>query len=84
MDNIETSNGRPGLQVAADHPLVCDLNALAVKHGLAGCVLIAFDVESDRVSTTAGGTNPGFVEAGMMPLADELLARIDNGEFDPK
>lgn len=84
MSNRATTDGRPGLKISSVHPLIDDLNALAAKHGLIGCVLVAFDEKSDRVSTTVGGTNELFVNQGMKPLADQLLARIDNGDFDPR
>lgn len=84
MSNTPTTDGRNSLRISGTHPLLDDLKALAEKHDLAGCVLIAFDVENDRVSTTVAGTNKIFVDQGMKPLADQLLARIDDGEFDPK
>ncbi|MDS9914981.1 hypothetical protein RMI87_15865 [Pseudomonas aeruginosa] len=78
-----TTDGRKSRRISSTHPLLDDLKALAEKHGLAGCVLIAFDVDNERVSTTVAGTNQAFVEQGMKPLSDQLLARIDDGEFDP-
>ncbi|MEA8592286.1 hypothetical protein PZT57_26930 [Pseudomonas aeruginosa] len=84
VSNTPTTDGRKSLRISSAHPLLDDLRSLAEKHGLAGCVLIAFDVENDRVSTSVPGTNQAFVDQGMKPLADQLLARIDNGEFDPK
>ncbi|HBO5516254.1 TPA: hypothetical protein L4559_005183 [Pseudomonas aeruginosa] len=84
MSSTPTTDGRKSLRISSTHPILDDLRSLAEKHGLAGCILISFDVDNDRVSTSVAGTNQVFVDQGMKPLADQLLARIDNGEFDPK
>jgi hypothetical protein len=75
------TDGRPGLKISSRHPLIADLEALRAKHGLIGCVLIAFDAKAHRTSETAAGETPGFFDA-MKRLGDQMLARIDNGEFD--
>jgi hypothetical protein len=78
-----TTEGRPGLRISSKHPLIADLEALARKHGLIGCVLIGFDrPPKDLVSMTAASESPIFL-AAMKRLGDQMLARIDNGEFDP-
>lgn len=78
---METTAGRPGLKISSRHPLVADLEALRAKHDLAGCLLIAFDTKADRTSVTAAAKHSLFFDA-MKRLGDQVLARIDNGEFD--
>ena len=78
---MDTTAGRPGLKISSRHPLIADLEALRAKHGLAGCVLVAFDTKADRTSVTAAAEHPMFFDA-MKRLGDQVLARIDNGEFD--
>jgi len=77
------TDGREGLIVSSTHPIIADLNVLAAKHNLIGVVLVGFDLATERVFTTVGGTNAEFVERGMKPLANKILARIDDGDFDP-
>lgn len=81
MSDHPTTEGRPGLKISSKHPLIADLEALRAKHGLTGCVLISFH-GSDRIGATAAGKTEEFM-GHMKTLGDRILARIDDGEFDP-
>lgn len=57
-----------------------DLNALARKHNLTGCVLIQFDRE--RVGVRSCGITDEFC-AAMDMLGTRILTDIDDGRHDP-
>lgn len=57
-----------------------DLNALAVKHGLIGCVLVEFRCE--RVGVRSCGKTDEFCKA-MDTLGTRILTDIDDGRHDP-
>ena len=71
---------RPGLQVRHGSPVTQSLSRLAKEHRLTGAVLITF--HGDEVSTTSCGE--GAFADWMERLADAILTRIDDGEFDPE
>lgn len=72
---------RDGYEESYDHPLVTDLRALRIKHKLVGAVLITFD--ADRVGVDTSGETFEF-GAAMRRLGDQILAAIDDGQFDPE
>lgn len=73
---------RPGYQEGhrADD-LQRDLNALATKHGLTGCVLIEFTPDF-RVGCRSVGKTDEFCIA-MDNLGTRILTDIDDGRHDP-
>ncbi len=58
-----------------------DLNALATKHGLFGCVLIEFTRDM-RVGCRSVGETDEFCRA-MDTLGTRILTDIDDGRHDP-
>lgn len=78
-----TTEGRPGLKISSKHPLIADLEALRAKHRLTGCVLVSFSGAAGTNSVTAAGKTEEFM-GYMKTLGDRILARIDDGEFDPE
>lgn len=71
---------RPGLKEVNPSPYRRELDSIVDKHGAHGAVLIVFD--GDRVGATASGK--GAFDAATQKLADQLLAAIDDGQFDPE
>lgn len=57
-----------------------DLNALARKHGLMGCVLVQF--YGERVGVRSCGDNSVICSA-MDTLGTRILTDIDDGRHDP-
>jgi hypothetical protein len=81
----EVSNplsGRPGLRTesAKTNRLAKDIGELARRHRLTGCVLISFT--SERVGVNSSGK--GEFADHMARLADQLLAAIDDGMYEPE
>ena len=72
-------NHRKGLVTKAPGKLGRQLGIIAKDHRLLGCVLISFT--RDRVCTNTSGE--GEMLSHMQRLADQLLAAIDDGQFDP-
>lgn len=72
---------RPGYQEDHDqaHPLTAGLRDLVEKNNLHGAVLLTFYGDSVGVNANAG--TPLF-RAVMQRLADRLLQRLDDGDFD--
>ena len=83
MENPHTIDGKAGQRDSNRDHLVADLEALRLKHNLAGCVLIAFDPRAASVSATAAGRTIGFY-THMKTLGDHILARIEDRELEPK
>jgi hypothetical protein len=83
MKNPPTIDGKTGQSNSDRDRLVADLEALRLKHNLAGCVLIAFDPRAANVSATAAGRTIGFY-THMKTLGDHILARIEDRELEPK
>ena len=77
---IMTVADRPGLITSRTHPLIRELRKLAKRHGLQGCVLVSFSAE--RVAVNSCG-EPDLFGKAMEQLADRILAKIDDGEFNP-
>jgi hypothetical protein len=74
--------GRPGLTIEdpETNELARDLGRLAVRHKLRGCVLISF--KGFRVGVNSSG-EPDLFGRAMERMGDQILAAIDNGQFDP-
>lgn len=74
--------GRPGIRTESPetNALARDLGPLARKHGLRGAVLISF--KGDRVAVNSSGA-PEIFGIAMERLGNQILAAIDDGEFDP-
>ena len=62
------------------HPLVPALREFVRTNKLAGVVLISFT--DDKVGVTVSSPSRRFGEA-LQPIADDILRRIDDGDFDP-
>lgn len=75
--------GLAGLETNTDpnHPLTAALRNLVRGAGLHGAVLISFS--GDRVGINSSAPSPVFARA-MEDLANNILARIDDGDFDPE
>lgn len=58
-----------------------DLNALATKHDLLGCVLVQF-TRDKRVGVRSCGITDVFCDA-MTTLGTHILTDIDDGRHDP-
>lgn len=72
-------SARVGLKEQHPSPYRRELDSIVANHGAHGAVLIVF--EADRVGATASGK--GGFDAATQKLADQLLAAIDDGQFDP-
>lgn len=74
--------GRPSLRTesGSTNALAKALGKLAREHGLRGCVLVSFI--GDRVCINSSGS-PDLFGRAMEQLADQILAAIDDGQFDP-
>lgn len=70
---------RDGFKEQHPSPYRLELDAIVERHRAHGAVLIVF--EGDRVGATASGK--GAFDTATQKLADQLLAAIDNGRFDP-
>jgi hypothetical protein len=82
MRSASPLDGRPGLRTEASrtNALAKELGQLCVRHGLIGAVLISF--KHDLVGVNSSGTPDAFGIA-MERLGDQILAAIDDGQFDP-
>lgn len=74
-------DGRSGLETSREHPLIKELSEIAKRHDLYGAVLVSFTRDM-RVAICSTGRSDVFSGA-MEQLGDRILARIDDGEFDP-
>ena len=80
MALIKPITDRVGYREGSVDAVQRDLNALAKKHGLIGCVLIEFT--RDRVGVRSCGFNDEFCKV-MDALGTRILTDIDDGRHDP-
>lgn len=72
---------RPGYaEISKPDALQRDLNILARRHNLTGCVLVQF--KEDRVGVRSCGITDEFC-AAMDTLGTRILTDIDDGRHDP-
>jgi hypothetical protein len=71
---------REGYEEDHRHPLVAALREFVASNKLAGVVLISFS--DTKVGVTVSSPSRRFGEA-LQPIADDILRRIDDGDFDP-
>ena len=70
------------VELPPSNALTRSLRELGEHHRLAGCVLVTFDVEAERIGTCSWAKSDGLLPH-MTDLADRILAKIADGEFDP-
>jgi hypothetical protein len=75
---------RLGIRRLGQTELAKDLVTLAQKHGMAGCVLIAFGTNGDprNLDVATCGKTDKFADA-MESLGDRLAIAINAGQFNP-